>query len=149
MGNPLSPLLADIFMDNLEKQIHKHPLVKQFLYWHSADDILACFTGTERQLNQFLNFINNLHNNIKFTVEVQELNSINFLDFTITNLNGKHDFSIYHKPSHSDIVIHNSSAHPYSHKMADFNSFIHRLLNIPMSKENYDKRIKNHQTDRV
>ena len=110
MGNPLSPLLAEIFVDNLEKQIHKHPLGKQFLYWHRyVDDILACFTGAERQLNQFLNFINNMHNNIKLTVEVQELNSINCLDLTITSLNGKHDFSIYHKPSHSDIVIHNTT----------------------------------------
>lgn len=142
MGNPLSPLLAEIFVDNLEKQIFNHPLSKRFLYWHRyVDDIITCFSGTNRQLDQFLSFINNLHPKIKFTVELEDNKSINFLDLTITNKNDSHEFSIFHKPSHTDTVIHNKSNHPYSHKMASFNSFVHRLLNVPLSSENYKKEL--------
>ena len=142
MGNPLSPLLAEIFMDNLEKVIHQHNLSNNFLYWYRyVDDILACFVGTERQLQSFLNYINSIHTNIKFTLEIKQNNSINFLDLTITKQNNKHDFSIFHKPSYTDITIHNKSSHPYTHKISAFNSFIHRLLNIPLSKENFNKEL--------
>ncbi|KAL3283515.1 hypothetical protein HHI36_006654 [Cryptolaemus montrouzieri] len=131
MGNPLSPLLAEIFMDNIEKTIHKHLLSKHFPYWYRyVDDIIVCFTGTNRQFTVFKNFIKNLHPKIKFTSEIEQNNSINFLDLTITRSNNK-QFLIYHKPSHTDITIHYTSAHLYQHKVAAFNSYIHRLLNTP------------------
>ena len=139
MGNPLSPILAEIFMDNLEHKIHEHPLSKNFIYWYRyVDDILACFIGTDRQLNSFLNYINNLHQNIKFTIEIEQDHSINFLDLTISIKNNKHDFKIFHKPSYTDITIHNTSNHPFSHKISAYNSFVHRLINTPMSEENYN-----------
>lgn len=138
MGNPLSPLLADIFVNHLELIIHKHPQIQHFIYWYRyVDDILTCFTGTKRQLNIFLNFINNIHPNIKFTMEVEQNKQINFLDLTIQNNKGIHSFKIFHKPSHTDTVIHNSSSHPYPHKMAAFNSMIHRLLNVPLSEVDF------------
>ena len=75
-------------MDNLENKIFKNTLSKKFLYWYRyVDDILACFIGTDRQLQTFLNFINNLHSNIEFTLETEQNNSINFLDLTITKNN--------------------------------------------------------------
>lgn len=142
MGNPLSPLLAELFMDNLESKIHNHKLSKNFLFWFRyVDDIFACFTGNVRQLNIFSNFINSLHNRIEFTLETEKNNSINFLDLTITRINNKLDFSIFHKPSHTDITIHNNSTHPYSHKLAAYNSYIHRLLNIPLSLDNFNKEL--------
>lgn len=32
MANPLSPLLAEFFMDDIEKVIHNNPLSKYFIY---------------------------------------------------------------------------------------------------------------------
>ena len=76
MGNPLSPLAAKIFMDNSESKIRQHPFFKLFECWYRyVDDILACFLGTRRQLNIFLNFINGLHKNISFSIEFEENNS--------------------------------------------------------------------------
>lgn len=142
MGNPLSPLLAEIFMDNLESKIHQNALSKNCIYWYRyVDDIITCFVGTDRQLQSFFKYINSLHPNIKFTLETEQNNSINFLDLTITKVNNKHEFSIFHKPSHTDITIHNSSSHPYTHKVSAYNSFIHRLINIPLSEENYNKEL--------
>lgn len=43
MDNPLSPLLADMFMDNIEQVIHKYPCSKNMTYWYMyVDDILVC-----------------------------------------------------------------------------------------------------------
>lgn len=142
MGNPLSPLLAEIFMDSLENKISKHPLFSKFVYWYRyVDDILACFTGTDRQLQLFLDYINNIHPNIKFTIEIENNNSINFLDLTISRKENKHVFSIFHKPTHTDTTIHKSSCHPTQHKHAAFYSMIHRLITVPMINTNFQKEL--------
>lgn len=142
MGNPLSPLLSEIFMNFIESKISEHSLFKKFIYWYRyVDDVLACFTGTDRQLKIFCEYINNLHANIKFTTEEETNNSINFLDLTITKYNNKHTFSIYHKPSHTDTTIHNKSCHPVQHKLAAFHSMIHRLLSIPLNEKDFLKEL--------
>ena len=126
----------------MENKISKHTLFKKCLYWHRyVDDILVCFTGTDRQLSIFLDFINNIHKNIQFTLEVETNNSINFLDLKITREENKHKFAIFHKPSHTDITIHNTSLHPHPQKLAAYHSMIHRLVNVPMSKEDFEKEL--------
>lgn len=142
MGNPLSPILAEILMDNLEKTIHKHHLSKNCIYWYRyVDDILACFIGTDRQLHTFEKYINSIHPNIEFSIEIEQDKSINFLDITITRLQNKHEFSIFRKPSHTDTTIHSSSIHPYQQKVAAYNSMIHRLLHIPLSETNFAREL--------
>lgn len=142
MGNPLSPLLADIFMDNLENKISKLNNFKNCLYWFRyVDDILIAFTGTDRQLNKFFKEVNNIHPQIKFTMEVETDKCINFLDLTIKNCSNKHDFSIYRKNTQSDTTIHASSFHPLAQKLAAYKSMIHRLVSIPMNNNNYNKEL--------
>ena len=142
MGNPLSPLLAEIFMDNLEDKISKNKIFQKFTYWYRyVDDILAAFVGTQRQLNVFFDFINELHPNINFTMEIESNNSINFLDLTISKHSNFHDFAIFRKPSHTDMVIHNSSYHPRSHKLAAFHSMIHRLSSVPLNNDNFSSEL--------
>lgn len=145
MGSPLSPLLADIFMDNWENNLFqsRHPLLNNLVYWHRyVDDILALWTGTHRQLNIFTQFINSLHANINLTTEIEDKHrSLNFLDLTITLVNDHHEFNIYRKPTHTDTIIHNTSQHPPAHKHAAFRTMIHRLFSVPMSPENTKKEI--------
>lgn len=142
MGSPLSPLLAEIFMNAIELKIHKHSNNINYIYWYRyVDDIITCYTGTERQLNKSLEFLNSLHPNITFTMEVESNSAINFLDLTISRKANKHEFSIFHKPSHTDITIHNTSFHPQQHKLAAFHSMVHRLLHIPLSDENFNTEV--------
>ena len=42
-------------------------------------------------------------------------------------------FFIFRKPSNSGVLIHGDSLHPYTHKLAAFNSMIHRLLSVPLT----------------
>ena len=70
MGNLLSPVSAEIFMDEFESKIEKQPLFSRFIFWYRyVDDIFACFLGTNRQLTTFFKNINELHPNITFTME--------------------------------------------------------------------------------
>jgi hypothetical protein len=58
---------------------------------------------------------NTVHPNLKFTLETETHNKINYLDITI-NKQDKLTFGIYRKPTTTDIIIHNKSCHPNEHK---------------------------------
>jgi len=64
-----------------------------------------------------------------------------FLDMLICRENGSLSFDIYRKPTNVNRFIDNSSFHPVQHKIAAFNSMIHRMLSFPLSKPNLNKEI--------
>ena len=79
MGSPLAPVLANIFMDFHESNcLNENNLNKPKFYLRYVDEILAAFDNEQNSLN-FLNFLNNRHPNIKFTIEKQNNHSIAFL----------------------------------------------------------------------
>ena len=69
------------------------------------------------------------------------IKKINFLDLTITNNNNDLSFKIYREPSTTTTTIHADSHHPWSHRTAAFNSFVHHLLTIPMSQADYNEEV--------
>ena len=78
---------------------------------------------------------------INITHENEIDNTINYLDLTITkNLQKKvTDLGIYHKPTSNTTAIHNKSRHPFQQKLSTFNSLIHRLITLPITKPYYKK----------
>ena len=105
MGSPLSPLMADIFLDELENRIFNLSKFKyniQFWYRY-VDDVLCLWKGSNRQLDMFLNEINNLNKSIQFTMEKETQNSLNFLDISICHDLGKFGFNVYRKPTFTDV----------------------------------------------
>ena len=145
MGSPLSPLLADAFMDMFENdhilnnnRFHNHITY----YYRYVDDILILWSGSKERLTEFVDYINSIHSKIKFTLELENNKSLNFLDLTIRNVNNKHTFEIYRKPSHTGVIIHESSFHPHTHKLAALNSFVNRAIDIPLNKEAREMEFK-------
>ena len=71
MRSPLVPVLANIFMGFYKsKWLNENNLNKPKFYLRYVDDILAAFEKEQDSLN-FLNFLNNVHPNVKFTIEKQ------------------------------------------------------------------------------
>ena len=146
MGSPLSGIVADIFLNNFENKYIFNNINNKFTrniiyYTRYIDDILVIFNGTTRQINQLLNNLNN-HKSIKFTVEHETKNSINYLDLNINKIENSLRFKIYRKPTATDITIHAHSYHPHTQKLAAYNSFIHRLINVPMNNDDYMHELK-------
>ena len=82
MGSPLALVLASIFMGFYKsKWLNEYNLNKPKFYLRYIDDILAAFDNEQNSLN-FLNFLNNRHPNIKFTIEKQINHSIAFLMYS-------------------------------------------------------------------
>lgn len=144
MGSPLSPLLSNIFMDNFENKVLNSSYgIQHILFWYRyVDDIIVGFSGTNRQIDVFPNFLNSIHNNIKFTYEVENLEkSLNFLDLNITRGDSDFKYKIYRKDSFTDAIIPNDSYNPEIHKMASFRSWIHRAISVPMTKHDLNEEL--------
>ena len=142
MGSPISPILADLFMDNIENIIFNSILCNNLLFWYRyVDDILGCFVGSTRQLDIFHKFINSIHPKIKFKIENERDASINFSDLTITRKQNNFEYSIYRKPTHTNITIPADSNHPTSQKLSAYNSMIHRAFSVPLSTDDFNKEI--------
>ena len=91
MGNPLSPVLANIFMSKLEADVVR-PFNPTF-YDRYVDD---CFSKKRKdEPDQLLDRLNNYHPNIKFTVEE---NPDHFLDTAFSYGKDGFDCKVYKKP---------------------------------------------------
>ena len=98
-------------------------VVPQF-YVRYVDDILAVFSNPD-SINPFLNYINNLHNNIKFTVEYAK-NTFPFLNVELRINETSFDSWVYRKPTHTGLMLNYTAMAPDSWKRG----FICCLLNI-------------------
>ena len=84
MGSPLAPVLANIFMGFHEpKWLNKYNLNKYKFHLKYVDDILTASDNEQDSLN----FLNNRHSNVKFTIEKQINHSITSLDVFISGIN--------------------------------------------------------------
>src|SRR5678815_1793544 len=109
--------MSNIFMELIETYyiFPQFPTIKWVRY---VDDVFALIP---RNINtdSVLNFINEIHNDIKFTIEKSENNKINFLDVLTTwNNEEPPSFSIYRKPTANTSFIHWFSCHDVSTKTA-------------------------------
>jgi hypothetical protein len=134
MGNPLSPVLANIFMSFFERNL-KNSVVFPRIWIRYVDDIFAVVKS--RFVEKTLNFLNNQHTTIKFTHEQENDGKLPFLDVLTIRSENKINFKIYRKPTSTNRYISSKSFHSFQHKNAAFNSMAHRLTHIPLTDDNY------------
>ena len=78
MGSPLGPALANIFVGFHESRLFNNT-VKPGVYFRYVDDTFVIF-GSELECDRFHVNLSQLHPALKFTVEKEQTNSLNFLD---------------------------------------------------------------------
>ncbi|CAL8107370.1 unnamed protein product [Orchesella dallaii] len=130
MGSPISPIMAEIFMQHLETtKISQIQDLKNWLRF--VDDGYG--QVNRRKLEYVKDQLNNIHPKIKFTMEVENTNnhSLPFLDILVTRKeDGSFGHQIYRKPTHSDKYLHFTSAHPLCHKISAIDSLHYRALKL-------------------
>ena len=83
MGSPISPLVANLFIEDLEVQAIRTSPTPPTLWKRFVDDTFTIIKKINR--DSFLQHLNSIHPNIKFTCEeVREDGSMPFLDILIT-----------------------------------------------------------------
>ena len=70
MGGPLSRLLADLVLEDLESKIGMNRKWKHKWDWvRHIDDTFMCWDDSLEELEDFIQFLNSLHPKIKWTSE--------------------------------------------------------------------------------
>ena len=121
MGNSLSPIVANLYMEFYEtKLITTLPLYNNIHCWFRyVDDILAIIPN-DFPVQQFLTQMNSLVDSIKFTYETQNNNNISFLDLLICQNDTNLSFKIHRKPTSCNQLLHAFSDHPNYIKQKPF-----------------------------
>ena len=129
MGSPLSPVLANIFMEMFETELLTSLTGRPLLWVRYVDDIFAVCPN-DSDSNLFLSQLNNLVDSIKFTVEKEQESSLPFLDTTVHRRNGSFRFAVYRKPTHSGQYLHYFSWHEKGIKRSVVFSLLLRAYRI-------------------
>ena len=105
MGGPLGPSLANFFLVHLEKtRMSRCPTeIKPKLYLRYIDDIFALLHANQ-SYEDFFRFINTLHPNLEFTVEVATT-SLPFLDVEVNLLDDSIELSVFRKKKKHQCLI--------------------------------------------
>ena len=131
MGQPLSAPLANIFLCLKEKQWIQEcpPEFRPVFYRRYVDDTFLIFNKQEH-VNKFHEYINQQHQSIKFTNELEENRKLPFLDILLEHSNNKITTSIYRKKSHTGAGI-NYISHIYNnYKLSAFTTFLYRAWRL-------------------
>lgn len=129
MGNSLSAVLSNLFMEYFETEIlptiPDHPKT----WFRYVDDIFSLWPE-QTNFQSFFQNLNNAHPHIKFKVEWENNDCLPFLDTLITKRNDKLKFSVFRKPTNSNAYIHFFSVHDDTVKKSTISTMFLRALRI-------------------
>ena len=153
MGSPVSVVVAEIVMQNIEEQALATYTRTVPLWLRYVDDT---FTAVHKDgIDDFHEHLNRQNADIQFTKAMEGKNGkIPFLDCLVSRDNNKLKTTIYRKPTHTDRLLDQSSYNPTSHKATTIGTLTRRAqlvcdspdslqdetdyLNNVFSKSNYN-----------
>jgi hypothetical protein len=83
MGSPLSPVIADFFMERFEETALEGAIHKPLCWFHYVDDTFVIWPHGPRKLSEFLDHLNIIHESIQFTMETERDGHLPLLDIDI------------------------------------------------------------------
>jgi hypothetical protein len=116
MGSSLGPVAANIFMSRFETLALREALrigLSVPTFWvRFVDDVLLFWPHSEIDLTLFHRFLCEFRPSICFNIERESNGLLPFLDVLIDHSEDSLSFSVYRKPTHTDLYVHGESAHP-------------------------------------
>ena len=132
MRGPASSTTAEVYLQAYERTARTTALHTPKVWERFVDDVFSILKRTH--LENFFHHINNLHQNIKFTMEEESNGELAFLDILLKRNNGEISVLIYRKPTHTDQYLHCSSHHQTSCKKSVVSSLFNRAYSIITNK---------------
>ena len=135
MGSPISPIVANLFMEDLETRAIQSAQNPPSFWRRFVDDTLTIIQSS--QVDNFLQHLNSLDQHIQFTKEeARPDGSMPFLDVLITpKEDGSLDTTVYRKPTHTDLYMQWDSNHTLTSKYGVVGTLHHRAQHICSSPE--------------
>ena len=138
MGSPLSPIVANIYMEHFETKAletapHAPGLSKRFV-----DDTFVFWIQHKEESFQHINAI---EEKMQFTAEdTRAEGSLPFLDTLVTAKgDGSLSTSIYRKPTHTNQYLQWDSHHAIANKYSVINSLMQRAKTFAPTKTNWKR----------
>ena len=128
MGSPLGPAVVNTFVGFHERTLFENT-TKPGVYSRYVDDTCLIF-GSELDCDCFQGKLNLLHPALKFTVEMEQKNSLNFLDVLVEKEGTGFLTSIYRKPTFTGQYIRWNSFSPKTRRISLIKTLDHRALTI-------------------
>lgn len=142
MGSPVSPIVANLYMEEVEDQALKSFRGTAPTHWFRYVDDTWVKIKT-KEVERFSTHINQVDENINFTREDIQGNRLAFLDCAVlVEEDRKLNIEVYRKPTHTDQYLHFDSHHPLQHKLGVIRTLHHRSTSIPTSSEGKVKEQK-------
>lgn len=129
MGSPLGPILADIFMGYVEHFLLHRSEHSPKYYFRYVDDTFAVFDNTTSALS-YLDILNSLHSNLRFTIEHEDSGSLSFLDVNVHKTDRYPTTSVHRKSTWSGLYLHFHSFVPIRYKQNLVKTLFNRALKI-------------------
>ena len=130
MGSPISPIGANLFMEDLEVQAINTLPYTPSLWKRYVDDTFTIINTANR--SSFLEHINSIDPNIQFSgKEPRRDSSMPFLDILITpKEDGRISTSVCRKPTHTDLYLQWDSHHTIPSKYSVVGTLYYRAKTI-------------------
>jgi hypothetical protein len=131
MGSPLSPAVANLFMEHFEEKALNSAPLRPKVFLRFVDDTFIVWPHGVETLKDFLAHMNSQHPNIVFTMEMESDGRLPFLDVLVQRkADGQLGHSVYRKPTHTDLYLHAESHHHPSQGAAVLTTLFHRAATI-------------------
>ncbi len=143
MGTKMAPAYANTFMAELEKNLLQNYTMKPILWKRYIDDILCIWPGPPSEVQTFMNYLNSIHDTIKFTYECSKT-TVDFLDITIYKgnrfeLQQMLDFKPFFKKTNKFQYLEYSSSHPKQTFKSLIKGELTRLLRACSDEISYEE----------
>ena len=141
MGSPLGPVIANIFMVELEERLMPTMGDMVDLWFRYVDDTFTFIKKGE--IDRVLQILNSFHEGIKFTFEKESNNSIAFLDVKVLKkTDGSFDTDIHRKKTDTNVYLNWNSFAPKSWKVGTLKGLIRRSFVICSTEEYRTREIE-------
>ena len=142
MGSPVGGIFANFFLAHHEKKwLEQCPThFKPVSYYRYVDDTLTIFNSPDHA-NKFLDYLNQQHANITFTLETESNGALPFLDCLISKQNNRLSTSIYRKQTFTGLGTSFYSNISHKFKINAIKTLVHRAYHLSSSFFSFDQEI--------
>ena len=132
-GSPVSPVIADIYMEYFESlAITTSPTLIKW-WFRYVDDVHSA--TRKDQVNNLQEHLNSIDPHIKFTTELSGTDGLPLLDTLTKPTPNSIESRVYRKPTHTDRYLYYNSNHPISATLSVTHTLNHRAKQVCSTPE--------------
>ena len=127
MGSPVSAVIANMVMEDVEQKALATSPVKPFFWKRYVDDVISAVSGNEAFPISRIPILNSVEPSIQFPLEREKGRHLPFLDLNVSRgVQGKLETSVYRKPTHTVKYLALDSHYPICHKKSVAKTLLRR-----------------------